>query len=124
MTNNAIHSYRDLKVWQSARSWVTNIYRVTAALPSDERYGLTAQLRRAAVSVPSNIAEGHARRQTQVFVNHLAIARGSVAEVETQLTIAADLGYLDSDTIAPLLHGADEISRMITGLQRSLQSAS
>lgn len=124
MTHSTINSYRDLKVWQSARSWVTNIYRVTATLPNDERFGLTAQLRRAAVSVPSNIAEGHARRQTQVFVNHLAIARGSVAEVETQLTIASDLGYLDSDTIAPLLRGADEISRMITGLQRSLQNAS
>ncbi len=123
MGDTAIKSYRDLKVWQAARCWVVATYRVTATLPGDERYGLTSQIRRAAVSVPSNIAEGHARRQTNVFINHLAIARGSIAEVETQLVIAVDLEYLDSDTIAPLLRGADEISRMITGLQRSLQSA-
>jgi four helix bundle protein len=117
-----VNSFRDLKVWQEARILATEVYKIAAIFPSDERFGLISQLQRAAVPVASNIAEGHGRRQTQAFINHLSIARGSVAEVETQLIIACDLGYADSDKIAPLLSQADEISRMITGLQRSLQN--
>ncbi len=122
MADEAINSYQDLKVWQDARLLATQIYRLTAGFPQEERYGLISQLRRAAVSIASNIAEGHGRRQTQAFLNHLSIARGSVCEIETQLIIASDLGFVRPDTIKPLLARSDEISRMITGLQRSLQS--
>lgn len=122
MAESKIQSYQELKVWQASRELAKHVYQMTAGFPGEEKFGLTSQLRRAAVSIASNIAEGHGRRQTQAFINHLSIARGSVSEVETQLIIASDLGYLAPDRITPLLSLADEISRMITGLQRSLQS--
>ncbi len=90
----ALKSYKDLIVWQKAIDLVILVYRRTAAFPKEEVYGLRQQIRRAAVSVPSNIAEGQCRSSTRDFLNFLAIARGSLGEVETQLTIAERLEYL------------------------------
>ena len=117
-----MRGFRDLQVWQKAIELVTEMYRVTADFPADERFGLTSQLRRAAVSVPSNIAEGHGRHTPGEFLQFLGHARGSLCEVETQLTIANNLGFLKDP--APLLERASEIARMLNGLMRSLRTDS
>ena len=116
-----VRRYRDLIVWQKAVDWVAAVYAATQGWPSDERYGLTSQVRRAAVSVPSNIAEGCARRSTADFVRFLLIARGSLAEVETQLIIAERLGYVGGNALASLHDSVDEISRMLAGLITKLE---
>jgi four helix bundle protein len=94
-----VRSFRDLRVWQAAIELVESIYRVSDAFPRDEAFGLKAQIRRAAVSVPSNIAEGQAGAPTKEFLNHLSMARASVAEIETQLEIALRLKYLSADLV-------------------------
>jgi four helix bundle protein len=99
-------SYRDLIAWRKAMDLVTKIYRVTQSFPRDELYGLTNQLRRAAVSVPSNIAEGQARFSPKEFHHFLSHARGSLVEIETQLTIAQNLGYLTPNQTQPLFDKA------------------
>ena len=117
----AVKSYRDLETWQTAMDLVAEIYRVTKVFPKDELYSLTSQLRRAAVSVPSNIAEGQGRDSTKEFLHHLSIAHGSLCEVETQLLIAQRLEYLtreDADRLASL---AASVGRLINGLSRSLR---
>ena len=116
-----VRHYRDLLVWQKAVVWVEAIYAVTRRWPTDERFGLISQVRRAAVSVPSNIAEGCARRSTAEFVRFLSIARGSLAEVETQIIIARRLDYLDQSAETSVLEAADEISRMLAGLIAKLE---
>ena len=113
-------SYRDLRVWKTAMSLVLEVYRITESFPQTERFGLTSQLRRAAVSVPSNIAEGHARSTRGEYKNSLSTARGSVAEVEVQLTLAQELGYLEARNSTDALAYCDSISRMITNLKRAL----
>lgn len=115
-----MQGHRDLVVWQKAMNLVTEIYQLTPAFPKQETYGLTSQIQRAAVSVPSNIAEGHALKQTLAYVRHLAIASGSLAEIQTQLEIADRLGYLQPDSRKVLDH-ADEVGRMLAGLRRSLK---
>ncbi|MGH7652401.1 MAG: four helix bundle protein [Gemmatimonadaceae bacterium] len=117
---NPVQSYRDLRVWNTAMSLALEVYRLTEAFPAAERFGLTSQLRRAAVSVPSNIAEGHARTRRGEYKNSLSVARGSVIEVEVQLTLAMDLGYVQAATLAKALDHCDAISRMITNLKRAL----
>jgi four helix bundle protein len=116
-----VHSYRDLEVWQRAMTLVEGCYGAAKQLPDDERFGLSAQLRRAAISVPSNIAEGSCR-PTRAFVNHVTIALGSLAEVETCLEIAVRLGYLTGSRAGPLLDLAGEGGRMLHGLARSLKT--
>src|SRR6476619_4110031 len=101
-TRNRIGSYRDLDVWQLAMENVIEIYRVTRAFPAEERFGLVAQLRRAAVSIPSNIAEGHNRLGSGEFRRFVSIARGAVAEVETQIAVAVALGFIGAGEIASL----------------------
>ena len=118
---NPIRSYRDLRVWQQAIQLVESTYRVTRSFPETERYGLVNQLRRAAVSVASNIAEGHAR-STGDYVRHLVIANGSLAEIETQLIVSNRLGYLGKAEIEPLLDGCDQIGRMLGTLRRRLRA--
>jgi four helix bundle protein len=113
-------SYRDLEVWQKAMDLVVECYRITNKFPRSELYGLTSQLRRAAVSVPSNIAEGRERQHTKEFVQHLAIAYGSLAELETHLQIAQRLNYLDSSQVRQVLEKTSEVGRMLNGLRRSL----
>lgn len=87
--------HHDLRVWQDAIAFVTKVYGATRGFPSDERFGLASQLRRAAISVPSNIAEGAARGTTREFVRYLEMARGSLSEIETQLIVAANLEFID-----------------------------
>lgn len=105
-------SYRDLVAWQKAMKFVTRIYVVTQSFPTSELYGLTNQLRRAAVSVASNIAEGQARSSSKEFHHFLSLSRGSIAEIETQLSIAKALKYLPQETADALLADADEVGRI------------
>jgi four helix bundle protein len=115
-----VRHYRDLVAWQKAMNLVELEYKATKSWPKDELYGLTSQIRRAVVSVPSNIAEGQGRGSTKEFLHHLSIARGSLLEVETQAIIAQRLGYLPGDAAESVLANADEVSRVISGLSRSL----
>ena len=115
-------SYRDLMVWQKSILWVTEIYRITKSFPVDERFGLTSQLRRAAVSVPSNIAEGQARLSAPDFRKFLGQARGAFGEVETQLEIAAELGYLNATKAKELVERTSEVGRMLNGLLTSISN--
>lgn len=109
--------HRDLLVWQKAMALVTEIYRVTGDFPKHEIHGLTGQLRRAAVSVPSNLAEGHGRNSRKEFHRFIGQARGSLTGVETQLEIAYNLGYLKKAGAVELLSKAGEIGRMLNGLR-------
>ncbi len=114
-------SYRDLIAWQKSVAFVTRIYASTQSFPQQERFGLTGQLRRAAVSIPSNIAEGQARSSPREFHHFLSNARGSLAEIETQLQIAQNLGYLKPDQGESLLASAEEVGRLVTGLMASIK---
>ena len=115
-----IRDYRDLHIWQGAMRLVKAVYSATSTFPSSEIYGLTNQIRRAAVSVPSNIAEGHGRENDGDFRRFLAIARGSLAELQTQLILSGELGLAEQKVIAPLLENTEELARMIRGMQRNL----
>lgn len=111
-----IKSFRDLHVWQKAMALAKSVYCVVKYLPREETYGLSDQMRRAAVSIPSNIAEGQARQTKKEFLQFLWIARGSSAELETQLQLAIDLGYLDGvpeEQMKTLFQLSDEVSRML-----------
>ncbi|MEA2464931.1 MAG: hypothetical protein QOJ98_2678 [Acidobacteriota bacterium] len=99
---------------------VRDVYAITARFPSEERFGLTSQLRRAVVSIPSNIAEGHERETTPDYIRFVAIAEGSLAEARTQLQIGCDLGYCSKPDIEPTLKEMREIKRMLNALRRSL----
>lgn len=112
--------YTELLVWQKAMDLVAETYQLTRLLPSDERFGLVTQMQRAAVSIPSNIAEGHGRKSTGAYLNHLSIAAGSLAELETQFHIAVRLNYAEATCIEPLLLQTAEIGRMLSGLRSSL----
>lgn len=112
-----IRSYQDLIVWQKAMDLCEGIYERTRNFPKEEIYGLTSQIRRAAVSVPSNIAEGHARGSGTDYRRFLFIAHGSLAETETQLILSQRLGYLKTDEADPLLSLAVEISKMLRSLE-------
>lgn len=116
----AINDYRDLEVWQVAMDLVVACYKISSGFPTDERFGLTSQLRRATVSVPANIAEGHGRSATKAFLNYLSIASGSLKESETHLLIAVRLGYATDSDVAPVLELSSRVGRMLTGLRRSL----
>ena len=117
---DGVTSYRDLQVWRQAMDWAESIYEATAHWPKDERFGLISQVRRAAVSVASNIAEGSARRSTGEFIQFVGMARGSLAEGETQLLLALRLGYLPKDDAEGLLRASTDISRMLVALSSSL----
>ncbi len=116
-------SYRNLIAWQKAMRLVTGVYEATGAFPRDELYGLTNQLRRAAVSVPSNIAEGQARFSRREFHHFLSLARGSLVEIETQLQIAENLCYLRAAETRPLLAEAAELGRVLNGLIASVKQS-
>jgi four helix bundle protein len=115
-----VQSYRDLVVWKKSMTLVLDIYRSTQAFPKPETYGLVAQLRRAAVSIPSNIAEGQARLSTAEFKQSLGHARGSLMEVETQILISQELGYLEHDQSEKLLSSSAEVGKILNGLLNSL----
>src|SRR4051812_4192378 len=114
-----IRDFTDLMVWQKAIQLGKMIYGVTCEFPKEEKFGLTSQVRRAAVSVASNIAEGHAR-QGKEFAYFLSIARGSLAETESQLLFAVEIGYLKSEAIIPIRELASEIHRMTAALANKL----
>jgi four helix bundle protein len=118
----ASHSYRDLIVWQKSMQFVTEVYRSTERFPKAELFALCNQIRRAVVSVPSNIAEGQGRDSSEEVTHHLSFAYGSLMEAETQLQIAANLGYIDQAEVDRLLEDAAEIGRMLNGLSRSIRS--
>jgi four helix bundle protein len=117
-----IKSFRDLIVWQKAMNFVVEVYRATGSFPSEERFGLTAQLRRAAVSIPSNIAEEHGRESTREFLNFLSIAYGSLNEAQTQIMIAEKLNFLKKETELRLLDLAGEVAKLCNGLCHSLKA--
>lgn len=113
-------SYKDLIAWQKAMDLVTATYRSTARFPKEEQFGLTSQLRRAAVSIPSNIAEGQGRLSEREFRYFLGQARGSLMEVETQLQIAKNLGYIEAEQTKELLESCAEVGRILNGLMASI----
>ena len=113
-------THKDLEVWRKAIDFVTVIYGTTGLFPKSEIYGLISQIRRAAVSIPSNIAEGATRKNKTEFKQFLYIALASAAELETQLTIARNLGYLQENEIISLTDELNTISRMIQGLIKSI----
>ena len=118
----ALKSYGELIVWQKAMDLVQVVYETVRAFPKEEIYGLTSQLKRAAVSVPSNIAEGQGRKSTREFLHHLSIAYGSLMEVETQILIAARLGYLSERNAKQITERSAEVGRLINGLSNSLNN--
>jgi four helix bundle protein len=115
------NSYRDLVAWQVAVEMVTDVYQATGHFPKHELYGLTSQIRRAAVSVPSNVAEGQGRNSPGEFQQFLGHAKGSLVEMETQLIIAKNLKYLEQPDLDALLKQSDRVSRLVSGLLQSLK---
>jgi four helix bundle protein len=116
-----LNSYHDLIVWQRAVDYGVDTYRLTGQFPRTELYGLTAQLQRAVVSIPSNIAEGAGRIHTREFIHHASIARGSLFESETQIIVAQRLGYVSEEGVQPLLRAVAELGRLLHGLIVSLE---
>ena len=114
--------FKDLVAWQKAMELVSVVYRLTSEWPREELYGLTSQVRRAAVSVPSNLAEGHGRTGPREYAHHVSVAYGSLCELETQVLIAEQLGYSDGDTTESLTTKILEVRRLIGGLLRSLRA--
>ena len=119
---STVYSYEDLSVWKKSMNLAVKIYELTKHMPKEELYGLTAQMRRAAVSIPSNIAEGQQRTSTREFLRFLSIARGSNAELQTQLVLACKLGYFQSEQIRETMNLTREISKMINALMISLNN--
>ncbi|MBI2908088.1 MAG: four helix bundle protein [Chloroflexi bacterium] len=116
----AIASFRDLRVWQAAMGLVAEVYRLTQVLPADEVHGLTLQMRRAAVSIPSNIAEGHTREHSKEYLQHLSVAQGSLAELQTQLEIASRLGYAPPERISKVLEQTASLARQLYALRNAV----
>lgn len=118
---NTVQNYTDLNVWKDGIQLVKMIYKLTAVFPREEQYGLVSQMRRAAVSIPSNIAEGHARNSLKEYIQFLSVAVGSLAELRTQLIISAELEYADAKTIAEIQEFSDKHIKMLRSLQKSLK---
>jgi four helix bundle protein len=118
-----MQSYKELLAWQHSMQLVSSIYRATKLFPREEVYGLTSQLRRSAVSVPSNIAEGQGRATRGEFLQFLGHARGSLFEVETQLILAGELGYLPSSDVSQLLNKMTRVAQLLNGLISSLRTS-
>jgi four helix bundle protein len=119
-----MQDFTQLKVWQKAHSFTVNLYKMTADFPSEEKFGLTNQIRRASVSVESNLAEGCGRNGDKEFSRFVDLAQGSAYEVRCQLFIASDLGYLSVDKFDLLMSKIDEISRMMITFQKKLKADS
>jgi four helix bundle protein len=120
--DDAVRSYKDLEVWQKAMQLAEDCYRATSEFPREEVYGMTAQIRRAAVSIPANIAEGYGRDQTGSFIQFLRIAQGSAREVETHLILAGRARLLPDDVRDRLLDECERISKMLRSMIRALES--
>ena len=117
-----LKNYKELKVWQKSYQLCVEIYATTKRFPNDERYGLTSQIRRAAVSVPSNIAEGYGRKTIPEYLRSLYIAYGSNCELETQILLSGDLGYIKEKDTKDLLGKLGEVERMLKALIKSLEN--
>jgi four helix bundle protein len=115
----SVNSFRDLRVWQAAMELVACIYDVTKSFPSHETYGLVSQMRRAAVSVPSNIAEGHTRESTKEYLHHISMAQASLAELQTQIETAVMLDYLPGEA-TPFLNRTTSLSKQLYALRNGL----
>jgi four helix bundle protein len=115
-----MNSFRELRVWQAAINLVERIYRLTKRFPKEETYGLVSQMRRAAVSIPSNIAEGHTREHIKEYLHHLSMAQASLAELETQLEISGRLKFLHSDELKERLSEVNSLGRQMYALRNSL----
>jgi four helix bundle protein len=113
-------TYRDLLVWQKSMALVTEIYRLSKSFPKDETYGLTSQMRRCAVSIPSNMAEGYGRNSTSDYIRFLYIATGSLYELQTHIEIALNLQYLNKTNFDKLYESSREIERMLSSLTKKL----
>lgn len=113
--------FTDLQVWQRAHAWVLTVYRLSAAFPPQEQYGLTAELRRSARSVPSNIAEGSKRKTNRDYAHFLNIAEASLSEAEYQIILARDLGYVTTEQTEPVLAEAQEIAPMLFRLRTKVE---
>jgi len=113
-------TYRDLDVWKQGMDLVESAYKATESFPKSETYGLASQLRRAAISIPANIAEGHSRRTTKAYLNHVSIAIGSQAELETHLELSRRLGYVKPEDSPQLIASARSVGRLLYGLHRAL----
>ena len=122
--SSGIRSYRDLKVWKTGMNLVLESYRLTARFPRNETFGLTSQIRRAAVSIPANIAEGHGRLHRGDYLRSLSVAIGSVQELETEVTLARHLGYITAGEVLLITQMADEVGRMLGALTRCLRRPS
>ena len=116
-----LRNYKELKVWQKSYRLCLEIYKITKRFPKEERYGLTSQIRRSAVSVPSNIAEGYGRKTTPEYIRFLYIAYGSNCEMETQILLSGDLGYIETGKLEILQVGIGEVERMLKALINSLE---
>jgi four helix bundle protein len=119
-----VQRFTDLKVWQRSHSLVLRVYRLTKSFPPEERFGLTSQIRRSTLSVPTNIAEGSKRLTNTEYARFLNIAEGSLAETEYLLMVSRDLGYLSEIVTKPLLVEADEIAKMLYALRRKVSKVS
>lgn len=117
-----MQDFRNLKVWQKAHPLVLDVYRATRTFPKDELYGLVSQMRRSAMSIPTNIAEGCGRQSDPDFVRFLVISNGSTKELDYQLLLSKDLGYIDETNYQNLHSQADEVGRMLNGLINSINS--
>jgi len=115
-----VKHYKELKIWQKGMDMAKSVYRLTAQFPAEERFGLIVQMRRAAVSVPSNIAEGQARSGTREFLQFLSHANGSLAEMETQVLLSVDLGYCREPDVESILREIGELQRMLAAIKRKL----
>jgi four helix bundle protein len=124
LSDQSINSYRDLRVWQDATSLAESCYRLTAQFPRDELFGLTSQIRRAAASIPANVAEGHGRENTGSFVQSLRISQGSLKELETHLLLAERVGILAAPDLELVLGRCESLGKMLRALIRSLQDKS
>jgi len=116
--------YKELLVWQKGMALAKLVYRLTVRFPREEKFGLTSQIRRAAVSVPSNIAEGQARQSTKEFLQFLSHAEGSLAELETQVLLGVELGFVWPEDVKEILAKIDELQKMLVGLKRKLEEVS
>jgi len=117
-----LKNYKELKVWQKSYGLCLEIYRITAKFPKEEKYGLSSQIRRSVVSVPSNIAEGYGRKTTMDYIRMLYIAYGSVCELETQILLAGDLDFIEKGELVTLNKNIGEIERMLKALIKSLEN--
>jgi len=117
-----LKNYKELKVWQKSYQSCLEVYKITKGFPKEEVYGLTSQIRRAAVSVPSNIAEGYGRKTTPEYIRSLYIAYGSNCELETQVLLSYDLGYIKDENMKKIQEEIGEVERMLKALIKSLEN--